>query len=179
VQAHPALLLNADYRPLSYFPLSTVPWQTAVKLRYEDVVAVVAEYDTEAHSPSVTMRLPSVIALRNYQPAPKHIAFTRFNVFLRDRFRCQYCGARHKSVDLTFDHVIPRSKGGQTTWENIVAACWPCNMAKDDRHLTPLRWPTKPTARELMAAQREFPPNYLHESWLDYLYWDSEIGDVR
>lgn len=171
----PALLLNADYRPMNYFPLSTVPWQTAVKLKCEDVIDVVAEYDDVVRSPSTEMRVPSVVALRRYVPQPKHIAFTRFNVFLRDRFRCQYCGERHRAADLTFDHVIPRTRGGQTTWENIVAACWRCNMAKDDQHLSPLRWPVQPTARELMAAQREFPPNYLHESWLDYLYWDSEI----
>ena len=120
--------------------------------------------------------MPSVIALKTYHPAPKHIAFTRFNVFLRDRFRCQYCNERHRSADLTFDHVIPRSKGGPTSWENIVAACWTCNMAKDDQHLKPMHLPHKPSARELLTAQREFPPGYLHESWLDYLYWDSEIS---
>lgn len=173
---NPALVLNADFRPLSYFPLSLWDWQHAIKGVVEETVSVVAEYDVAARSPSIEIRLPSVIALKTYQLAPKHIAFTRFNVFLRDRFRCQYCGERHRSADLTFDHVTPRSKGGPTAWENIVAACWPCNMSKDDEHLKPMHAPHKPTARELLASQREFPPNYLHESWLDYLYWDSEIS---
>lgn len=176
MQNHPALLLNADYRPMSYFPLSTVPWQTAVKLKYEDIIDVVAEYPDTIHSPSMEMRIPSVVALRRYVAPSTHVAFTRFNVFLRDRFRCQYCGEKFKAADLTFDHVVPRAAGGETRWENIVAACEPCNAVKDDKHAKPIRLPYKPTTRQLLAAQRLFPPNYLHESWIDYLYWDSEIG---
>lgn len=171
----PALLLNADYRPMSYYPLSTLPWQTSIKLKVEDVVDVVAEYDDVVRSPSTEMRIPSVVALRNYIKQPHHVAFTRFNVFLRDRFRCQYCGERFKAQDLTFDHVLPRCDGGLTTWDNIVAACFTCNAQKDYHHRKPIRWPVKPTAGELARAQREFPPKHLHESWLDYLYWDSEI----
>ena len=104
-------------------------------------------------------------------------AFTRFNVFLRDRFACQYCGARE---ELTFDHVIPRSKGGLTTWGNVVAACSPCNVRKADRlpaqvKMFPLQKPYAPSVHDLHANGRLFPPNYLHESWMDYLYWDSEL----
>ena len=76
------------------------------------------------------MFLPSVVSLKEYVKPARHPAFTRFNVFLRDRFQCQYCGSRD---DLTFDHVIPRSKGGRTTWENVVAACAPCNLRKANR----------------------------------------------
>jgi 5-methylcytosine-specific restriction endonuclease McrA len=171
----PAPVLNADFRPLRYFPLSLIPWQDAVHAMVKERVSVVAEYDVVARSPSTAIRLPSVVALRQYQPAPKRIAFTRFNVFLRDRFTCQYCGRRHRSADLTFDHVVPRSKGGPTTWDNIVAACHPCNSAKDAGAMKPLSMPRQPTARQLMAAQREFPPHTLHETWLDFLYWDAEI----
>lgn len=172
----PALLLNADYRPVSYFPLSVWNWEHTMKAVVEDTVSVVAEYpDIVVHSPSVAIPLPSVIALRHYVPAPKYIAFTRFNVFLRDRFRCQYCNTKHSGRDLTFDHVLPRASGGLTTWDNIVAACFGCNSIKDDKHLKPLHPPHKPTAKELLLAQKEFPPNYLHESWMDYLYWDSPI----
>ena len=84
---------------LNYFPLSTMDWQTAVKNVYEGNLSVVAEYDDVVRSPSITMRLPSVVAMRDFVPIPKRVAFTRFNVFLRDRFRCQYCGKRFTADD--------------------------------------------------------------------------------
>jgi 5-methylcytosine-specific restriction endonuclease McrA len=108
----PALVLNADFRPLSYFPLSLWSWQDAIKAVFMDRVSVLSEYETEVRSPSVTMRLPSVIALKDYIPSARRPAFTRFNVFLRDAFLCQYCGDRRPTPDLTFDHVVPRSRGG-------------------------------------------------------------------
>jgi 5-methylcytosine-specific restriction endonuclease McrA len=104
------------------------------------------------------------------------VAFTRFNVFLRDRFRCQYCGGKFPPKELTFEHVIPRSKGGKTCWHNIVAACDPCNVRKDDKTIMrPRTMPREPTLQELLAAKRCFPPNFLHESWSDFLYWDVEL----
>ncbi|WP_082145776.1 HNH endonuclease [Microvirga massiliensis] len=117
--ACPALVLNADYRPLSYYPLSVWCWQDAIKAVFLDRVNIVSEYDRTVRSPSFEMRLPSVVSLKTYVKPTRHPAFTRFNVFLRDCFTCQYCGARE---DLTFDHVIPRSKGGQTTWTNLCRA---------------------------------------------------------
>ncbi len=179
MSAHSALVLNADFRPLSYFPLSLLAWQEAVRLVVQDKVSVVAEYDRTVRSPSTTIRLPSVVALRDYIPMPRRVAFTRFNVFLRDRFTCQYCGSEHPAHQLTFDHVVPRSKGGVTRWENVLAACEPCNTSKGSRtEMRPLRPPRMPTPHELLAAKRCYPPNYLHESWLDFLYWDSEIQQV-
>ena len=109
----PALVLNADYRPLSYYPLSLWSWQDAIKAICLDRVHVVSNYDRVIKSPSFEMLLPSVVSLKDYVRPARHPAFTRFNVFLRDKFQCQYCGARD---ELTFDHVIPRSKGGRTTW---------------------------------------------------------------
>lgn len=176
----PALVLNADFRPLSYYPLSVWAWQDAVKAVVLDRVSVLSEYETEVRSPSFAMRLPSVIALRDYIPAARRPAFTRFNVFLRDRFECQYCGDARPTQELTFDHVIPRSRGGRTSWENVVAACGPCNLRKADKlprdcHMLPLTEPRQPTSWELQENGRGFPPNHLHESWRDYLYWDSEL----
>lgn len=174
---HPALVLNADYRPLSYFPLSLWPWQEAIKATFLDRVIVLAEYDAVARSPSLSIRLPSVVVLKDYVKRARYPAFTRFNLFLRDEFTCQYCGARG---ELTFDHVLPRSRGGRTTWENVVAACGRCNLRK--ANLTPreagmsLRCPPRrPDAIELQNKGRKFPPNYLHESWVDFLYWDAEL----
>ena len=175
--AHPALVLNADYRPLSYYPLSLWSWQDTIKAVFLDRVNIVSEYDVAIRSPSFQMRLPSVVSLKSYVKPSRNPAFTRFNVFLRDRFQCQYCGSRD---ELTFDHVIPRAKGGQTTWENVVAACSPCNLKKGSAHpreagMWPHQMPFQPSVSDLHNNGRAFPPNYLHESWLDYLYWDSEL----
>ncbi|MCC7281492.1 MAG: HNH endonuclease [Acetobacteraceae bacterium] len=177
---YPALVLNADFRPLSYFPLSLWCWQDAVKAVFLDRVSVLNEYEIEVRSPSHAMRLPSVIALKEYIQAARRPAFTRFNVFLRDRFECQYCAAHAPAPDLTFDHVVPRSRGGRTTWENVVTACASCNLRKGSRlpkecAMQPRSRPRQPTTYELQENGRGFPPNYLHVSWRDYLYWDSEL----
>ena len=97
---------------MSYYPLSLWPWQTAVKAMFLERVDVVAHYDREVHSPSRALKLPSVIALRQFVRPNEYPAFTRFNLFLRDRFRCVYCGSHR---ELTFDHVVPRAQGGRTT----------------------------------------------------------------
>ncbi len=174
---HPALVLNADYRPLSYYPLSLWPWQEAVKAAYLDRVDIVAEYDAVVRSPSTTIKIPSVVVLKGYVKPQKRVAFTRFNLFLRDEFCCQYCGAKG---DLTFDHVIPRSKGGITSWKNVVAACSPCNLAKGARNMRQAgmqlrKPPCRPCAEALRNMGRKFPPNHLHETWVDFLYWDTEL----
>lgn len=163
-----ALVLNADFRPINLFPLSTLDWQTAVKNVYEGNVSVVAEYDEVVRSPSITMRLPSVVAMKSYVPIHKRVAFTRTNVFLRDRFKCQYCG--NDDAALTFDHVVPRSKGGETRWNNIVAACDACNLKKGARiDMQPMKVPREPTSAELLALKRAYRPKILHDTWLDYL----------
>ncbi len=176
----PALVLNADYRPLSYFPLSLWSWQDSVKAVFLDRVNILSEYDQTVHSPSFEMRIPSVIALKEYIAPSRYPAFTRFNVFLRDSFSCQYCGLRKPTQELTFDHVVPRSRGGRTTWENVVTACCTCNTHKGSRllehcglHLRNRPW--RPHSSQLQENGRAFPPNYLHQSWRDYLYWDSEL----
>ena len=163
---YPALVLNADYRPLSYYPLSLWPWQEVIKAVFLDRVDVVSTYDQVVHSPSFEMKLPSVVSLKSFVTQDRPPAFTRFNLFLRD--------------DLTFDHVIPRSRGGRTTWENIVTACARCNLTKGGRtpkeaNMHPRHRPRRPSAFELQEHGRRFPPHHLHESWLDYLYWDIEL----
>lgn len=180
LESCPALVLNADFRPLSYFPLSLWSWQEAVKAVVSERVNVVSVYDRVVRSPRWEIALPSVISLKEYIPSTRRPAFTRFNVFLRDSFSCQYCGDDFASHDLTFDHVVPRSRGGRTTWENVVTACAPCNLDKGNRlpkdcGMWPLVPPYQPTNWELQEHGRAFPPNYLHKSWRDFLYWDSEL----
>lgn len=178
----PALVLNADFRPLSYFPLSLWSWQDAVKAVFLDRVNIISSYDTVVRSPTFEMQLPSVISLKDYIMTNRRPAFTRFNVFLRDRFICQYCGGKFPAQELTFDHVIPRSKGGGTSWENVVTSCGRCNLAKGNKlpnvcGMHPLNEPVEPTAYQLQENGRAYPPNFLHESWRDFLYWDSELDE--
>lgn len=174
---HPALVLNADYRPLSYFPLSLYPWQEAIKAAVMDRVTILAEYDQVVRSPTTEIRIPSVVVLKEFVKPQKRVAFTRFNLFLRDEFCCQYCGERG---DLTFDHVVPRARGGITSWENVVAACSRCNLRKGSKSLRQAgmglrKAPRQPRPEELRNTGRKFPPNFLHESWVDFLYWDAEL----
>lgn len=173
----PALVLNADFRPLSYYPLSLWSWQEAVKAVFLDRVNIVSEYERAVRSPSFEIQLPSVVSLKTYVKPALYPAFTRFNVFLRDRFSCQYC---YSKDELTFDHLIPRSRGGLTRWDNVVTACAPCNLKKGNQMpnaagMRPATAPSRPTVFELHRNGRAFPPNYLHDSWLDYLYWDTEL----
>ena len=173
----PALVLNADFRPLSYYPLSIWCWQDAVKSVFLDRVSIVSNYKRKIRSPSFEMNLPSVIALKSFIQPSKNPNFTRFNVFLRDKFSCQYCGNKK---DLTFDHLLPRSKGGKTNWDNVVTACSACNVQKGGRLLkfsgmTLNQRPFQPTTEDLHKNGKNFPPNFLHKSWIDYLYWDVEL----
>ena len=174
---YPCLILNADYQPLSYFPLSLWSWQDAVKAVFLDRVNVVDRYEQIVRSANFEMGIPSVVALKDYVAQNRSPAFTRFNLFLRDGFECVYC---HSPDELTFDHLIPRRLGGKTTWQNIVAACSKCNLRKGGRMpkeagMVPQIKPFQPSMHQLQAQGRRFPPNHLHESWLDYLYWDVEL----
>ena len=152
----PALVLNADFRPLSYYPLSLWPWQEAIKAAVLDRVQVLAEYDEVVRSQRQEFRIPSVVVLKEFILPQKRVAFTRFNLFLRDAFCCQYCGAKG---DLTFDHVVPRSRGGITSWGNVVAACSPCNLRKGSRSLKQsglhlARLPRQPSTEEMQTHGR-------------------------
>ena len=155
----PALVLNADFRPLSYYPLSLWSWQDAIKAVFLERVNIVANYDRAVHSPSLEMKLPSVVSLKTFVKPSTHPAFTRFNVFLRDRFSCQYCGDRE---DLTFDHLLPRSRGGHTTWINVVTACSACNLRKGnmtpaEAKMWPSQMPFQPTVQHLHRNGRAVP----------------------
>ena len=174
----PSLVLNADYQPLSYFPLSLWNWQDTIKAVFLERVNIIAEYDYKVNSTSSSIKLPSVIALKKYIPLSKKIPFTRFNLFLRDQFKCQYCNTKLIASELTFDHVKSRARGGVSSWNNVVSACYKCNNKKGslsckEAGMFPIKHPKKPTNQELRIISKSFPPNYLHHSWNDFLYWDS------
>ena len=174
------LVLNADYRPLSYHPLSLWSWKDAMSALLLDRVNLVETYDRVVHSPSRAFKVPSVVALKRYVSFNGRPAFTRYNIYLRDNFTCQYCGDKFPAKELTFDHVPPRSRGGLTEWTNVVAACSPCNLKKANKTPEEAGMPLiqdalEPSVRRLNQIARHLPPSDMHASWLDYLYWDSEL----
>ena len=176
------LVLNADMQPVSWAPLSIWSWQDALVALLKGRVYPVASYDNVVvRSANKSFEVPSVVALKAYHRR-KTIAFTRYHVFLRDEFTCQYCGQKGLAKDLTFDHVTPRSKGGQTVWSNIVACCQRDNLLKAD--MTPKqaglklrRQPFEPTPYQLDMIARRIPQanSELHKTWNDFLYWDAEL----
>ncbi len=168
------LLLN-----ITYEPLKVINWKRAITLLLLEKVEVLEEYGKEIHSVSFTLRLPSVIRLLRMVKRPKTpIKFSRQNIYARDRYRCQYCGKRFPVEEFTYDHVIPRSRGGKTRWENIVTCCMACNRRKGGR--TPaeagmklIRRPSRPRwlpALKITIGYREVP-----SSWREYLYWNVEL----
>lgn len=123
------LLLNVGYEPLRI-----IGWQTAITMAYLDKVEVLAEYSVLARSQHEVWNIPAVIRLfkkpHHYLPLVK---LTREHLFTRDGFRCGYCNEVFKPRDLTYDHVIPRSRGGKLSWTNIITCCIGCNQKKGNR----------------------------------------------
>jgi 5-methylcytosine-specific restriction endonuclease McrA len=142
-------------------------------MRYEGTADVVAEYDDVIASPSVTWKMPAVMRLRKMPSGQKRgVKFSRLNVYQRDRYACQYCGNRFPVAALSYDHVVPRSAGGQTTWNNIVTSCKTCNSRKanhscDDVGMWPLRAPTRP--RSLPMSGPVIDPRSAPEEWLGFV----------
>lgn len=159
------LLLNASYEPVK-----VIPWQRAVVLMVLGKAELVEAYEDIVRSVSTALQMPSVVRLSRYaRSRARGVKFSRSNVYRRDHFTCQYCGNAPGLASLTFDHVMPRARGGRTEWTNIVTACIECNARKADR--TPdeagMLLKTRPIKPGWMAAVG--PSESMHESWRDYL----------
>jgi len=165
------LLLNADAQPVSYLPLSTLCWQDAIKYMVLDKGRVLEWHDNWiVHSATWETPVPSIIMLTEYMK-PKHtVRFSKSNVFLRDGFKCQYCGDHLDKRDCTLDHVLPVSKGGKSTFENSTTACGPCNAGKGANHkVKPKNKPYKPDFWELVSRRKSMGFQVRHEAWMDYI----------
>ena len=149
-------------------------WSALSASAGEDTVGVVGK----------AIRIPRVVLLQTYDRLPKkQIRFSRFNIFARDKSTCQYCGGRFPKSELNLDHVVPRSRGGQTLWENIVCCCLPCNRRKGGRspqeagmHL--VRKPVRPHWTECLNISLKHPA---YRDWIpflnivDFSYWNVEL----
>jgi len=166
----PVLVLNASYEPINICAA-----RRALVLVLKGLASAEAHAPGQFHSQRQTVPLPSVIRLLEYRRIPHQTrALSRKNILMRDRYTCQYCQKVLNTGDLTLDHVIPRSRGGETTWENLVACCNPCNNKKGNR--TPdeagmkLFRPPRPfsvhTGRQLMRLLAR-----TDEQWKKYLWY--------
>ena len=166
----PVLVLNASYEPINICAA-----RRALVLILKGVASAEEHIPTMMYSRRTCLPLPSVIRLLEYRRIPHQTrALSRKNIMMRDRYVCQYCHQVFNSADLTLDHVIPRSRGGETTWENLVASCNPCNNRKGNR--TPeesgmrlLRLPlpfSVHTSRHLMRLLAKSD-----EQWQKYLFY--------
>ncbi|MDA2926178.1 HNH endonuclease [Acidobacteria bacterium AH-259-G07] len=167
------LVLNSTYEPLQ-----VISWKRAVRMLFQEKVEVLAEYDREIRSVYLSIRLPSVLRLLRYVKVKRHhnqVRFTRSNIYSRDRFRCQYCGGRFSTSQLTYDHVVPVACGGSKSWENIVTSCIRCNRKKGNR--TPeeagLRLLRRPKAPYSFPHRINFLlwESRAPESWRNYIFW--------
>ena len=175
------LALNADWSPLGMLPLSSMNWQDAVRALYIGTVRTLHEYETwTVHSPSCEVRIPSVVITKRYVKLRRTVAFTNEMVFLRDGYRCQYCGNKFHTHDLTVDHVLPKSQGGKRNFQNLVAACTPCNSRRgNNASIKPRNLPHRPSYGEMVNIAQRMPISIPHESWLEYIGWDPALVTVN
>ncbi len=169
------LLLSQGYEPVK-----VISWRRAFTLLTLGKVEVLEEYDANVRTTTVVFKVPAVVRLlRAFRRPQKPVKFSRVNIYARDKYRCQYCGAKAPISDLSYDHVLPRAQGGKTTWTNIVTCCYRCNRRKGNR--TPqqagMRLRQKPLqpswvpAVTIRISNRSIP-----DAWRDYLWWTSELS---
>ena len=152
---------------------------------WKDVSQQMVEVDSSERisSPSINIKIPRVIVLMFYDKLPKrHVRFSRKNIFERDHWKCQYCGDSPVRADLNLDHVVPRAKGGKTTWNNIVTSCFKCNGKKGDRTLQQLGWkllrsPSRPKWHPTVSIPVGMVPHKEWVNFLDVAYWNTELDN--
>jgi 5-methylcytosine-specific restriction endonuclease McrA len=175
------LILNSDWSPLSIVPLSSIPWRDAVRCYFDNKIRILHEYeDWVVRSPSTSMNVPSVAIVHTYVKMHRRVSYGRKRLWVRDNYTCQYCGNAFPASDLTEDHVVPQSHGGESnTYTNLVAACGPCNWKRGNNvRIQPKRAPHIPTASELAAKRRLYPVTVPHASWIDYIGWPEHLVEV-
>ncbi|NBO29088.1 HNH endonuclease [bacterium] len=165
------LILNSDTRPVSLVPLSTISWEESIKYLVIDKAIVLEWYDNWiVKSPSWSTKVPAVMMLKEYQKKKTGVRFSKHNVFLRDKYICQYCGITVNKKTATLDHILPVSHGGKTQWENTCCSCMTCNSKKgNNKKIKPISIPYKPSYYELAEKRKAMRWDYLHSSWGNYL----------
>jgi 5-methylcytosine-specific restriction endonuclease McrA len=160
---------------VSYEPVRVVRWERALKMLFLQKADLVEGYDCYARSQHCSIPIPAVLRLNRYHKIREKVALQRPFVYARDGNCCQYCGEVFPASELTYDHVIPRSKGGRTVWQNIVTCCVGCNAQKGNRtpreaNMPLLRKPVRPRWMPqvvVRAIQNGRVPN----QWRNWISW--------
>ena len=166
---HQTLLLDS-----SFYPIQMIDWKKALTLFFTQRAEVVENHtDVIVRSTHDSYQLPKVMRLFCKVGNITSVKFNRLNVFYRDDFTCQYCRGPFKARELTLDHVIPKSKGGDTSWDNIVSACAPCNNKKADKlpHQTtmkPLKQPKEPKRGAMFILRLSRKEKLLWQDWFSF-----------
>lgn len=165
------LVLNADGQPISLLPPSTINWKEAVTYLWLEKVHVLEWYDDWiVRSESWETKVPAVVMMKDMLRRKRSPRFSRYNLYLRDMFTCQYCEKQFPQSILTMDHVLPLSKGGKTVWDNIVTACNPCNGKKgNNENIRPKKLPYQPDYYELANKRKQIDFDIRHPSWEAFL----------
>jgi len=165
------LLLNSNGSPVSMLPLSVISWQEAIRYMVQDKVSVLEWYDDWIiRSARWETKVPAVLMLKEFYNKKAHLRFSKMNVYLRDEYKCQYCGVEVNKKTATLDHVLPISHGGKTSWENATTACSPCNGRKgNDKRIKPSKAPHKPSYWELVEKRKKMSFDNRHPSWEMFL----------
>lgn len=163
------LLLNQCYEPIS-----VISWQKAISLMVLEKVEIIREYNKELHSAHHIIKMPAVIRLfKAFKRPRKQVKFNKTNVLARDNLRCQYCNRQLPPSKLTYDHVVPKSRGGKTTWQNIVCCCEECNRKKGNLlpHEAGLKLNKKPTQPDWIPVfSVALSGENIPEIWKDFCY---------
>ena len=173
---------------VSYQPIDRISWQRAFVLLCLNKVEIVEEYqDKTVRSATMEWKIPSVIRFLKFMGnRKKAIKFSRENVYTRDKGKCQYCGEDVKRMEITYDHVLPRSHGGKTCWENVVISCFPCNQKKKNRtpeqaKMRVIQSPVKPRSLpntiRLTFVWREGMPKSWQSYMYDLKYWHTQLDE--
>ena len=164
------LVLNKDGQPISLLPPSTIQWKEAITYLWLVKVNVLEWYDDwVVRSNSWETRVPAVIMLKDMYRRRRRPRFSKYNVHLRDMFTCQFCLTKFSQKELTLDHVVPISRGGKTSWNNIVSACNPCNSCKGSKLIKPKTLPYQPDYYELANKRKQLDFTIKHPSWVNWL----------
>jgi len=169
------LVLNSNFMPVSVFPkLYTIPAEEAISRVLNGSCAVIANYDRPVLTPSRSdLQWPSVVVNNNTKSFKKEVKLKKSTLYYRDHATCVYCGCDVNINEVTYDHVIPRVKGGHHGWDNVVLSCSDCNSRKGHSDPVgkwkPARKPYAPSFYELMDIRKNFPLVIYDECWSQYL----------